>query len=468
MEKQAQYETIAGALKSAIEKGKLVQGTKLPSVRVLAKEQGVSPLTALNALRALENAGVIEAKPRSGFFVRKGVREKSPSLTMESSFLDTDHDSVRQRHLAMHAKNKAIGLDLANAHTELYPVKRLSQIMRQLIYKTPDLLGAHVNGQGYAPLIEQIVRRAIGYGCTFSQDEVVITNGGLESLSLALKGCTKPGDCVVVEIPTYFLLLQMLKDMKLNVIEVEPLANGSPDFPALEALFVSQKIQAMVYTANFNNPNGKLISEEEKRKLTSLVDKYDVTLIEDDVYGEVYFGEVRPKPLRAYSDSVIMCNSFTKNLSPGLRVGWIACAGRQNTINQQKRISSKVTAEFTQAAITEFLKNGGYDIHMRRLRSRVKAYCQDMRQYLLARLPEGSTVSFPTGGYVLWITLPDTCVPAKELYERAYKKGIGMVPGYLFAMHDHQFERSFRLNFGYGVDDKVKERLEVLMALIHA
>ncbi|SBS29986.1 putative HTH-type transcriptional regulator YjiR [Marinomonas spartinae] len=478
---EALYQRIATHIRTDIQQGRLTEAMKLPSVRRIASLHNVSHLTALNALRLLENEGVVEAKPRSGFFVK--VRHPLsnnlfPSLAKQKSTINSPVPSLdtRSRHLSLIGRNQITSLGLADGHLELYPVKRFSQIMRQLIYKNPSLLGSHLGGHGLPALIQQIVRRAMDYGCSLVEDEILVTNGGLESLSLALKASTSPGDKVLIQSPTYFLLLQLLKDLGLEAIEIAS-SNMTLNTLQLEETIDRHKIKVMVYTANFNNPDGCLLSDSDKQALVNLMVEKQVTIIEDDVYGDIYFGNTRPRPLRAFNDQVILCSSFTKTLSPGLRIGWLACAGWQDAVYNLKRTSSKVTAEFPQAAIAEFIKNGGYDVHMRKLRALLKGYCQVMREEILKAFPVGTQVSQPQGGYVLWVTLKEGSPSTRVLFEKAYAERISIVPGYLFSLVDidsakigtvieRSNDLSFRINYGYGLTPDNKEAIHTLASWV--
>ena len=481
MADEALYQRIATHIRTDIQQGRLTEAMKLPSVRRIASLHNVSHLTALNALRLLENEGVVEAKPRSGFFVKASTSETKKSfhgsvMQGQRSRLQVPSLDTRSRHLLLIGRNQITSLGLADGHLELYPVKRFSQIMRQLIYKNPSLLGSHLGGHGLPALIQQIVRRAIDYGCSLVEDEILVTNGGLESLSLALKASTSPGDKVLIQSPTYFLLLQLLKDLGLEAIEIAS-SDMTLNTPQLAKTIDRHKIKVMVYTANFNNPDGCLLSDSDKQALVNLMVEKQVTIIEDDVYGDIYFGNTRPRPLRAFNDQVILCSSFTKTLSPGLRIGWLACAGWQDSVYNLKRTSSKVTAEFPQAAIAEFIKNGGYDVHMRKLRALLKGYCQVMREEILKVFPTGTQVSQPQGGYVLWVTLKEGSPSTRALFEKAYAERISIVPGYLFSLGNRDSDKtdnavegsedlSFRINYGYGLTQPNKEAIHTLASWI--
>jgi len=232
-------------------------------------------------------------------------------------------DQQASMHLSIMGTPCKIRLDLANGEPVLYPVAKLGVLMRQLIYRDPDLLGGHIRGTGYSALKQEIVHRALSYGCDLDAREILITNGCIESLSLALRATTRPGDAVVVESPTYFVIFQMLRNLGLRVVEI-PTSETGIDLAVLEQALENKRISAIIMIANANNPTGVTLSPERKQALVALSERHDVALIEDDIYGDTYFGVVRPKPLRAWSAQVILCSSFSKTLAPGIRVGWVA------------------------------------------------------------------------------------------------------------------------------------------------
>lgn len=452
------YQQIAEQLRSAIEAGTLLAGAKMPSVRVLAKEHGVSVLTALQALRQLEQEGVIEARPQSGFYVTVRREISAPPEPKPLDIAPLDEQAELQ--LSVLGSPCRIRLDLANGETALYPVKKLGILMRQLIYRDPSLLGNHVRGTGYPPLKQQVARRAFDYGCDLDPRELIITNGCIESLALALRAVTKPGDSVAVESPTYFVILQMLHNLGLKAVEIPTTAHGI-DLEQLETALTAGGITAIISIANVNNPAGVTLSYESKAALVRLAEHYNAVLIEDDIYGDTHFSADRPTPLRALSDKVILCSSFSKTLAPGIRVGWIAAGRWAARIASLKYTSSMATPVYPQAAIAEFLRTGSYDAHLRKLRRTLADQISKMRESIVKHFPNGTQVSEPTGGYVLWVKLPAGCMSTRKLFELARREGIGIAPGHLFAT-DGRFDDCLRLNAGFGWNKDVEQAILTL------
>lgn len=450
------YRQITEQIKRAVQEGVLPPDTRLPSVRTLAAQYNVSLTTALKALRTLEDEHVAVARPKSGFFVAPILplsREPVKSETPPADFAPLDEQT--ELHMSMVGEACRIPLDLANGRRELYPVRKLSQIMRQLSYSKPFLLGDCVKGTGYPPLKEEIARRAVSYGCNITPDTLLITNGCIEALSLALRATLEPGDAVAVESPCYFVLLQMLRNLDLRLTEVDACSEGYVDCDKLTALFRRKAVKAFVTLANVNNPLGKTIPDEIKADITRQADENGIIIIEDDTFGDAAFGEQRPFPMRAFSRNVILCSGFSKTIAPGVRIGWVHSLHYMRKITSLKYTSSMGSQVLPQAAISELLSNGGYDAHLRRLRRELAVQIQKIRNLVLRTFPPGTTVSEPEGGYVLWVTMPEGSLNVRTLFLNARAEGIGIAPGHIFAT-DSRYDRCFRLNAGFGCDTEVE------------
>lgn len=432
----------------------------MPSVRTLGREYQVSVLTALQALRLLEQERWVEARPRSGFYV---ARRRDANLAERAAIEVVALDEQAATHLSIVGTPCRVRLDLANGESALYPIKKLGVLMRQLMYRDPELLGNHVRGTGHPALKQQIIRRAFEYGCTIRPDELLVTNGCVESIALALRAVTQPGDGVAVESPTYFVILQMLRSLGLRAVEIPQTERGI-DLVVLERVLQHRQASAVISIANIGNPTGITLAMEDKEKLVRLVERHDAVLIEDDIFGDTSFDGLRPKPLRAFSDKVILCSSFSKTLAPGIRVGWIAGGRWSSAIASMKYTSTMGTPVYPQAAIAEFLRTGGYDVHLRRLKRMLQHQVSSMRRAVVEHFPAQARVSNPAGGYLLWVELPRGRVSARQLFENARREGIGIAPGHLFATDD-RFDHCFRLNAGFGWNEEVEKSIARLAEL---
>ena len=461
---QVRYRHLCEQIKAAVQAGVLLPGARLPSVRTLASQYGVSATTALKALRTLENEHYAVARPKSGFFVA-AVRCSAPQPTQAKAIDPLDEQT--ELHLAMVGTDCRVRLDLANGDASLYPLGKLALLLRKAGQAKPAWLGSTVKGSGYPPLKTEIVRRAVSYGCQLEPQHLLVTNGCIEALSLALRATLAPGDAVAVESPCYFVLLRMLHSLGLQVIEVAAEAAGHVDVDALATLFERKAVKAFVTLANINNPLGKSIPNDAKRRIAGLADEHDIVLIEDDIFADTAFGEQRPFPLLAFSANALLCSGFSKTLAPGLRIGWVYSRRYSRQLMALKYTSSMGTSVPPQVAVAEMLRTGGYDAHLRKLRATLASQMRLMREAIVAQFPLGTRVSEPEGGYVLWVQMPPGALNVRELFIKAREAGIGIAPGHIFATDD-RYDQCLRLNAGFGWHDEVREAIQQLALWCHA
>lgn len=466
------YKQVAAELWEGIVRAALPVGSRLSSVRQLALQHSVSLTTALQSLRWLETLGHIEARPRSGYFVaRTGesiaarqsdrlLRANRPPSAISTPTLDPQ----ARDHLAMVGSPCAVRLDLAVGEPALYPIERFNVLLRRFAYRHNDLVGTHVRGTGYPELRRQIARQAMLYRCELDPDEVVVTNGCIEALNLALRAVTQPGDVVAVEAPTYFVLLQILGALGLVVEPIPCRAVTGMDLDVLREVLGRRPVKAVVTIANGNNPVGSVASDSAKAELAALLERHDIPLIEDDIFGDLCFGDTRPRPVRAFDTkgNVLLCGGFSKSLCPGLRLGWIAAGRFTDRVRALKYTTSMATAELQQAVVAEMLANGGQALHLRRLKSALLKQQQTLRDAVLTHFPTGTEVSTPGGGFVLWARLPmgddGQPVSTRAMFEQARSEGIGFAPGHLFGQ-DHTYDDCLRLNAGYRWTEEIKTAL---------
>jgi DNA-binding transcriptional MocR family regulator len=463
------YMIIANKIVESIELGAYSTGKRLPSVREIASQFSTSTTTALKALRYLEDKSYVVARPKSGFFVNmqnNSLLESIQCNTLPQPYQLPPLDEQTELYLSMVGDTCRIRLDLANGDESLYPVRKVGLMMRQLSYRQPEILGSIVKGTGYRGLKEQIAIRALGYGCHLNVDDIIITNGCIEAMSLSLRAILSPGDCVAVDSPSYFVLLQMLRSLAISVVEVPTDHNGYVDLNIISQIFKNKTVKAYVALANVNNPTGRILPDDYKREIAHLADENNIIIIEDDIFGDTAFTKQRPRPMRAFSSNVILCSGFSKTISPGLRIGWVNSLKWRKNIASLKYTSSLGTSQLPQIAIAEILKNGGYEAHLRRLRRELLIQITLLRQTILEFFPVGTSVSLPEGGYVVWVELPKGYISTRDLFIEARKNSIGIAPGYIFAVDD-KYDNCFRLNAGFGWNDETKNAIKLLASLIN-
>lgn len=463
------YEHLADDIGKAIDRGALRGGDRLPSVRRLAEERKCSVATVLEAYLRLENAGLIEVRPKSGHFVRRrqlaSPEPRVPRPVSTPSRITT-HDAYAKILEAMRDP-ELLPFGCANTDPDYLPIAALNRIISQVTREMTTLGARYEVAPGLLTLRRQIARRGVGAGMALSERDLCTTNGATEGLSLALRTVGRPGDVIAVESPTYFGMLQSIAGMGMRALEIPAHPRNGLDVDALEEAMKTQQVAAVMLTPTISNPLGSIMPDDAREKLVEITRRRGIAIIEDDVYGELVFDGSRPRPLRAFApdDShVIHVSSVSKTLAPGYRVGWIAGGRWHDEIVRGKYSHSLACPTLPGMAIAEFLSSGGYDRHLRRLRGLLAANLERYRDAITQLFPAGTRVSTPRGGYVLWVELPAGC-DALELHERALAKRIVIAPGPLFSARN-RFANFIRISAGAPWNDRIEEGLRTLARLL--
>ena len=455
------YERLAEHLRQQIQRGVLPAGERMPSLRSVGREQRVSLATAVEAYTQLEREGLIEARPRSGFFVRAPAlapvrlavsrTTRAPEPLRNPALLGVLDVFARPNLLPMHATSPS---------PDLLPNAALASATARALRRCPDSVSRYAQSQGLLDLRQRIARRYAQSGVNVDPDEIVITAGAMEAITVSLRAVTRPGDAVLVESPTYYGLLQAVAGLGLRVLEVPNRPMLGIDVARLRELLQRHTVRAAVLIPNFNNPLGSLTSDDDKRALLAACADHDVIVIEDDLYAETSYSGERALPLRRFDQrgQVITCSSFSKTLAPGLRVGW-AIAGKWTAeVLRTKCFSSIATATLSQLAIAEYLSRHDFDRALRKLRRELASNAQRYRAAIAQHWPRGTCVSEPAGGMALWVQLPDN-VEGQALFEAALARGIGTLPGHLFSSrgeHRHHLRLSCGLPWGAEVEGALR------------
>ena len=299
-----------------------------------------------------------------------------------------------------------------------------------------------------------------------SPDEIVITAGALEALNLSLQAVTEPGDWVVVENPCFYGALQALERLRLKALSVATDVREGIDLTALEAALQNYPVKACWLMTNGQNPLGFTLSAEKKAALVALLARYNVMLIEDDVYSELYFGREKPLPAKFWDrqEMTLHCSSFSKCLVPGFRIGWVAAGKQARRIQQLQLMSTLSTSSPMQLALVDYLSTKRYDAHLRRLRRQLAERKQQAWQALLRHLPPEVVVHHSDSGYFLWIELPEGA-DASALSARALASHISIAPGKMFSTSD-SWTSFFRFNTAWGWGEREEQGVKRLGELI--
>ncbi len=445
------YERLAAELADSIAAGTLLPGRRLPSVRQTSRAHGVSLSTVFEAYYLLEARGLILARPRSGYFVADtGAGQAEPEPSHPSDAQQAVEVSALVFEVLAHMRDPAlVPLGSAFPSPTLFPLDKLALALGKAMRRLDPQHTIEDLSPGSTELRREIARRYLGTGSGIDADELVVTNGAMEALNLSLELVTQPGDLVAVESPTFYAVLQALERLNLRAVEVPTHPRTGLDVAALAALLDRHPIKACWFMPNFQNPLGSLMPDAAKQALVELLAAHQVPLVEDDVYGELYFGLHRPRPAKAWDRQglVLHCSSFSKSLAPGYRIGWVAAGRFARELARRKLMSSLAAAVPSQQALSRYLQQGGYDRHLRRLRQTLADRRAQMLQAMARHFPPGTRVSQPEGGYILWVELPPG-TDALALHRRALAQRISSAPGHLFSA-DHRFNHHLRINFGH-------------------
>lgn len=464
------YETLAQEVSESIASGGLRPGDRLPSVRETSKSRGVSPSTVFEAYYLLESWGLVEARARSGYFVSQAIAKQTEPSTSQPAPEGRDVEvSELVFQVLCHARNRSlVPLGSAFPSPTLFPLSKLALSLGKAVRRLDPWRTVEDLSPGSPALRRQIGLRYLAMGCGVDAEELVITNGAMEALNLCLETVTRPGDLVAVESPTFYASLQALERLSLRAVEVATHPRTGVDVAALASILERHPVKACWLMPNFQNPLGSLMPDRAKQQLVELLAEHDVPLIEDDVYGELYFGPRKPRPAKAWDKKglVMHCSSFSKTLAPGYRVGW-AAAGRFSTeVGKRKLMSSLAAPVPSQEGLTEYLQHGGYDRHLRQLRQALAEQRHVVLRAVSKCFPSGTKVTQPEGGYFVWVELPDS-IDALELHRLALSHDISVAPGHLFSA-DHRFTHHLRINYGHPENKRVEAAIKTVGQIARA
>lgn len=461
------FETIANNLAEQIRSGHIPVGTKLPSLRQIISQYGVSQTTVFRAYYLLEQWGLVRAEERAGYFVAPGANVDATPATDNSDGWPkkVDISDLVFSVLESTRHPDIVPLGSAFPSPKLFPSARL---LKSLVAGTRSLSpwSTVEDLPGSDHLRKQIGLRYIGTGFAVGAEEIIVTNGALEALNLCLMAVTRPGDVVAVEAPGFYAALQAIERLDLRAVEIPVDPFAGLDLDALSSALEQHPIKACWFMPNFQNPTGTSLSTEKKRALVEMLREKQVPLIEDDVYQELHFSRDRPLPAKAFDTEglVMHCSSFSKTLAPGYRIGWAAAGRFADKVRRLKLMTTLSACIPAQAGLADYLEHGGYDRHLRSLRSSFQAQLEQMEQALRKHLPDAVRWTRPDGGYMLWLQLPQS-VRAMELHSRAIQRGVSIAPGPLFSSR-HAFQNCVRLNFGHPWDARYERAVKTFAEIL--
>lgn len=467
MRKEALYLKIARVVEEQIVSGTLKLGDKLPSIRSIQKLYNVGINTAKQAFLELESRSLIESRPKSGYYVSKisqrrfllpsvsklkySPGEKQPEDLISKVFNTLSDVDITQFSLGVPDKN-------------MLPIAKLNKGIINMVRQLDNGGTSYEPVQGSVNLRRTIAKWSLVLEGKLTEDDFITTSGTMNAIFNCLMAVTKPGDTVAVESPIYFGILQIVKSLGLKVLEIPTHPITGVDLEVVKK--VLPQLNACCFVCNFSNPLGSLMPEEHKKELVKMLTAHNIPLIEDDLYGNLYFGTARPKPCKAFDEAgiVMWCGSVSKTLAPGYRVGWVAPGKYKEQILRQKLLQTISTPTLYQEVIADFMEHGRYDHHLRNFRNKLYANCLQFQRAIEDYFPHNTQISQPQGGFMLWVEL-DKRIDTAELYDVALRQKISFAPGRMFTQYN-QYNNCMRLNFALEWNDKLDLDLKRLGRIV--
>lgn len=452
------YEQVVNQVMQMMESNTLRIGERLPSLRKMSKQLNVSIATVMQAYVQLESQGRVETRPQSGFYVKSRpiVEPSLPKPTRPRPLprriqFGDDISSL----FSLSNVPGVIPLGVANPAHELLPSKGLTRALKKVASLRPVETMSYCYPPGDAGLRRQIALRSMERGVNVSPDDFIITTGATEALSISLQAVARPGDAIAVESPTYFCLLQIIERLGMMAVEICTNPDTGMCVDSLAQAIQTVDIKAVISVANFNNPTGALIPDENKKTILDILARKQIPLIEDDIFGDLHFSQTRPHTFKAFDREglVLTCSSFSKTIAPGYRVGWVSPGRYFEPVLQLKQLVSSATASIPQLTIAEFLRSGLYERHLVRLRRAYREQLEQLRQAVAGSFPKGTRLTRPEGGFVLWVQMPRG-VDAMTLHSLALNEHISVTPGSIFSATG-KYRNFIRLCAGSPWNDKI-------------
>lgn len=469
------YLQVAEHYLGAIQSGALQPGERMPSVRSLTRLHKVSLSTAVQACHHLEDKGWLEARPRSGYFVRRPQRMTLPPTAEPHSpgQIDaTQYLGIHERVSDFIARCELYParVNFANAYgsPDAYPAAALSRAAAHVLRQHPDLLVTPVPPHGDSEFRSILARRALDVGMRLAAEDIVVTHGCTEAMNLALRAVCQPGDMVAVESPTFFGLLQILQSLGLRCIEIPTSPQTGISLEALSLALETQPIRAVVVVPHFQNPLGSVMPDANKAALVELCHRHDVALVEDDTYSALGDDAAPLRALKSWDEhgNVLYCASLHKILAPGMRLGWISGGRWHARVRMLKYAQSRPNDTLAQMTVGEFMASSAYDRHLARLRQVLRTRREQVAEAIATHFPEGTRLTVPRGSMLLWVQLP-AMKPQQTVFETALREGVRVAPGSIFSNSD-RYDNYLRINSSLPFTQEAARALQQLADIVRA
>lgn len=455
MNTSSKYSQIAKTIMNDIDSGLLHINNKLPSLRSLMSLHSISMTTALACYRYLENCGYARSEEKKGYYVQKPFEVKTFNFPQFKSEVSTISSFEEEHNVPINEDTFAT----AKLDTELFDETYLNKSMAFAAKRSLTTLN-YEHPQGNEELRNQLANHFNQQGFHSNKDELVITNGCLDAVVIALEIVSKPDDIIIVSSPCYSGLLDILALLKRQVIEIPSTKDGI-DLHQLISISEQKNIAACIFTANHQNPTGHSLSNTQKEALCQYAAHYKIPIIEDDVFRELTHQHSVPLPIKYYDKEgwVLWCSSFSKSLAPGLRIGWCKAGRFLKQYTKHRKIKTLGVNQPIQVALADYISKGHYMRHLKKVNSTLSFHTRTYIDFLTQNLPDNAEIYFPNGGLVLWVHLPK--INAAVLAANLQKESVYIQAGNIFSTTLF-YQHYFRLNIGLIPNDEAINQLKTL------
>ncbi len=459
------YKYLAHDLAKAIRQGVYGIGERMPSLRYVREQYDVSLTTVVQAFQLLADDGLLVARARSGYFVQPWQDTRALEPNPSKPPAQPMQVNVGQLAMSLVAEGKSprlIRLGAAVPGADILPLRILSRNMAGVARRHWQEAGHYETPNGALVLRRQLARLMRQAGCQATPDDITVTNGCMEALTLALRVVAKPNDTIALESPTYFGVLQIIESLGMRALEIATHPTLGIDVSALEHAVAKNQIHACILMPSFSNPLGACMPEQHKQRVVKLFKQANIPLIENDVYGVLSYTQPRPKAAKAYDDTgnVIYCSSFSKTMAPGYRVGWLLAGKYREQIEYCKFLDNISTATLPQLVLAEFIAKGSYRRALQNMVGVYRRRMEQLRNHVSRYFPDGTRISNPQGGFLLWVELPNR-LDCMLFYRKAMEKNIAISPGILFCANG-QYRNHIRISCGVLDGEKLHAALKTL------
>ena len=450
--------------------GAIRPGDKLPSLRKLSRQFEISVPTVKQAYLELERQGAISARPQSGYYLK--ARQARTLLPMRAKWASCEPVEISCRSLieqvyeAVHMHD-SVALGISNPVHAHPPDKTLARMMRSVLSRVSEKAVSYGPINGDPKLRLNLAFRYQEHGVLVNHEDLIITNGAQEALSIALQCVAERGDIVAVESPCYFGLIELIESLGMKVLEVYTCTEEGVCVAELAKVIAQHPVKACLFSTAISNPLGSMMLDNERQAMVKLLERNDIALIEDEVYSDLYFTEHRPVPAQLYSEKglVLTCSSFSKTAAPGYRVGWLLPGKFEEKAKRIKRAQSCSTSMLQQWTLSDYLMSGEYDRHLQVLRKTLRYNCERMRALIAQYFPEQVCISKPKGGSVLWVRCRSH-VDTSQFFKQAIAQGVNFAPGEIFSPSG-KYKNYMRISYGVQWSEKIDQAIQVLGKLVH-